>query len=160
MPPTGLGVNRVCCDWQWVNTRRLLTWRRWSNAWSALRAWTGRPPVRGDLGDRIFAKEVARHGWTGFEIVLSHGKGAGWQELGPTKSLHELVLAEPRCMQQNESGVGLPSACMPVRMRAGWNASRSCDCLSVDGKDASKEVLNCAGTDMGRHAGLDHDTYF
>ena len=117
----------------WVFTRRLLSWRDRRNAWSALRAWTGRAHGSA-LGDSAYAKEVAARGWTGFEIVRSHGNAMGWHELGPTAGSHELVLAPPSCMHQPS---GLQTGCTPVPTRAGWNASLPCVCRSM-------ELLNCA----------------
>lgn len=126
--------------WQWINTRRLLSWPRWRTAWSAIRAWTGSAPG-GAKGDSAFAHEVAKRGWSGFEIVASHQMAEGWRELGPTSSLHELVVADPRCMHQRteDSQARQPhaSGCVPIPTRGGWNASIFCSC--VDGY-----VLNCA----------------
>ena len=144
-PAVGSGV--------WVSTKRLLSWQRWRNAFSALRAWTGQPPG-GSSGDARFAAEAAKRGWTAFEIVVSHGRASGWRELGQTVGVRELVKMDASCMTPSEtyppphrSGGGggggereeTASGCTPVPMRAGWNASRECACVRA-------RLINCEGT--------------
>ena len=121
---------------------RTLTWAHRGVAHSAVVAWSHHPPG-GKNRDGDLPRLAASRGWQAIEILSSHRRPAGWQELGPTDTpARELILMDSTCMKGAE---GLATGCVPVAMRTGWHprAARECGC---DGTQYP-EVLNCAATD-------------
>ena len=103
------------------------------------RLWQGRNRD-GDL-----PRLAASRGWRALEILSSHRKPVGWEQLGPTNPAHELVLMDAACMH---GAHGLPTGCLPLPTYTGWRphaaAGRECVC---DGRRLP-ELLNCGGTPM------------
>ena len=111
-PARGTGV--------WVHTGSTMVWPTWGSAWQT---------VKETIGERVhddarFAGVAASRGHDSFQIIRSHGRVWGWEELNETAPSHELVIARPACMH----GVGRLHGCVPVELRTGLNASRPCGC--------------------------------
>ena len=122
-----------------VSPHTLLSFPCRRHSYSAILAWSHHTPG-GFNQDGDYPRLAATRGWTAIEILSSHRKPVGWQELGPTEPMHELILMGRQCM----SGPELKTGCIPLATRTGLQppASRPCQC---DG-EAVPEVINCAAT--------------
>ena len=90
-------------------------------------------------GDGDFPRVAHKRGYDSFEILVSHARPVGFNELGDTAGLHELCLLSHECMHgvssnrhRRGSGAsapaddsGLTTGCVPLKLRTGWNATRS-----------------------------------
>ena len=121
-----------------VSPHTLLSFPNRKHSYSAILAWSHHTPggfnQDGDY-PRLAATRV-----DGDRDLIVPSKAVGWQELGPTEPMHELILMGRQCM----SGPELKTGCIPLATRTGLQppASRPCQC---DG-EAVPEVINCAAT--------------
>ena len=136
-----------------VDPKTVLSWVNRTTARQTVRVWTGGLDQGGFRGDGDLPRLAIDRGWSAFEILASHGYTSGFEELGATNPAHELVIVDALCMSHNcpcriqkhrTCKCQLPSGCVPIRTRTGWNASHSseCECDS----ETHSEVLNCAAS--------------
>lgn len=126
-----------------LDVRTTLSWAHRGVSWAAVVAWSHHVPGGRNHDGDLPALAAAR-GWTAFEILSSHRRPVGWQELGQTaEPMRELVLMDSVCMR----GGPLMTGCLPGSLptRTGWRAVRKCNC---DG-ERYPEVLNCARGVLG-----------